>query len=68
MEVQKVKLSIVELTPEQTVLFQDFMKHYDWFRILKKRKVFELERGKVILNVASGAIRNTKIEVSFDEQ
>lgn len=67
MEVQEVKLSIIELTPKKALLFNDFVKHYDWFRVLKKRKVFELERGKVILNVVSGAIRNTKIEVSFDE-
>ena len=68
MEVQKVKLSIVELTPENMSLFQEFMKHYDSFKKLADRGVFRLDRGKVELNITGGVIRNTKITVSFDEK
>ena len=48
----------VDLTDEDAAKFLLFQKYYDIFSILDKKCVFEMQFGKVMINMAYGEIQN----------
>lgn len=46
----EIKLTPVELTPDEAELFKKFMEHHDLFLLLLKRGVFDQKNASVVLN------------------
>lgn len=57
-EISTQELTTIFLTPEDVDKFVQFQKHYDLFSIMNEKKVFDINFGKVIFNMAFGEIQN----------
>jgi hypothetical protein len=48
----------IELTNEEALQFREYQKHHDLFAIMESTGAFDVQYGKVILNIAAGTVQN----------